>query len=242
MRRLALTVTAAVFAALSLAMAASGGAPAPKRSLEDALERTRQEPSLRYSLHVQIRKDGTPVALHVRGRSDANTISVQMASAGATGGELLDGPFLYQEAPSGLALYGKIRWLRTSLSRLPAHAPVLEVLHALTPEPLLRVVGRAGLHRSPADGVYRGKVAYDDAVVRNGLVRLMGGIEFRGLLLTVHVARDGLIHRVLLTGTTADGSSTLALTARLYAFGQPVHVSPPKPGTFIDLQLEQLSE
>jgi hypothetical protein len=76
--------------------------------------------------------------------------------------------------------------------------------------------------------------------VRTALARLTGGIEFRQLQLVVHVGRDGLIHGLRLTGKTADRSSTFELVGRLFAFNRPVHVSPPKPGTFMDAQLVQL--
>jgi hypothetical protein len=55
------------------------------------------------------------------------------------------------------------------------------------------------------------------------------------------VGRDGLVHRLLITGHTADRASTLALSARLFAFGKPVHVKPPAPGTFVDDKLGQLT-
>jgi hypothetical protein len=58
----------------------------------------------------------------------------------------------------------------------------------------------------------------------------------------VHVAvgRDGLIHAIRITGRTADGKTTLNLRARLFGFGKPVSVKPPKPGSFVDPTLEQL--
>jgi hypothetical protein len=46
---------------------------------------------------------------------------------------------------------------------------------------------------------------------------------------------------VQLTGRTADGKTKLSLRARLYGFGAAVTVVPPKPGTFMDEKLSQLS-
>jgi hypothetical protein len=241
MRRVALTLAATLFAALSIAFAAAGGNAAEKPGLADALKRTSQLHSLHYAVRVRVSENGVPVALHFRGQSDAHTISVHFEAQGSSGGELVYGPFLYVQAPDGVSVLGKIRWLRTTLARLPAGSRELAVLRALKIGPLLRVVGRGTLHGNAAGRLFRGPVAYDDPVVRNGLAHLTGGLEFRGLHLTVHV-RGGLIQTLLLTGKTADGSSTLSLAARLFAFDRPLHVTPPKPGTFMDAELEQLSE
>lgn len=233
-------LAASLFAALSIAFAATSGNAAGKPGLSAALTRTSELTSVHYAVRVGIRENGMPSALKIRGQSDAHTFSVHFAAQGASGGELVYGPFLYQEAPDGVAV-GRVRWLRMTLSRVPANSQLLVVLHALKIAPLLRVIGRGHLQRSSAGSVYRGPVAYDDPVVRASLEHLTGGLEFRQLQLTVHVG-GGLIHRLVLTGTTADGSSTLRLAARLFAFNRPVHVTPPEPGTFVDLELEQLSE
>ena len=241
MRRSALILAAALLAALSISFAASGGRAAEKPGLSDALTRTSHLASLHYAVHVGIREKGMPLALHIRGQSDAHTISVHFQAQGMSGGELVYGPFLYVQAPDGIAVYGKVRWLRTTLTRLPANSRELMTLRALKIGPLLQVVGRGHLNGNGAGRVFRGPVAYDDPVVRDSLSRLTGGLEFRRLRLTVHL-RGGLIDRMRLTGKTADGSSTLSLTAHLFAFNRPLHVVPPKPGTFMDLELERLSE
>jgi hypothetical protein len=241
MRRIALMLVAAIIAALSIAFAASGGRAAEKPGLADALTRTSQLRSLHYAVHIGIQDNGMPLALHIRGQSDAHTISAHFKSSGMSGGELVYGPFLYEQAPDGIAVYGKVRWLRTTLSRLPASSRALTTLRALKIAPLLQVVGRGHLSGNAAGRVFRGSVAYDDPVVRANLSTLTGGLEFRQLHLTVHVHR-GLIDRLLLTGKTADGSSTLSLAAHLFAFNRPLHLVPPKPGTFMDAELEQLSE
>jgi hypothetical protein len=234
-------LAASLFAALSIALAATSGHAAGKPGLSDALTRTSQLASVHYAVRVRIRQNGIPSALNIRGQSDVHTTSVHFATEGTSGGELVYGPFLYQEAPDGVALGGKVHWLRVRLARVPANSQLLVVLRALKIRPLLQVVGRGHLQSSAAGSVYRGPVAYDDPVVRETLAHLTGGLEFRRLQLTVDVG-GGLIHRLLLTGKTADGSATLRLAAHLFGFNRPVHVTPPKPGTFIDLELEQLSE
>lgn len=239
MRRYALMLVAALVAALSIAFAASGGRAAEKPGLAEALTRTSHLASLHYAVHVRILEKGMPLALHIRGQSDGHSISVHYASQGMSGGELVYGPFLYEQAPNGIAALGKVRWLRLTLSRLPAGSRQLATLRALKIGPLLQVVGHG--HLDGAGSAFRGPVAFDDPVVRESLSHLTGGMEFRRLRLTVHV-RGGLVDRVLLTGATADGSSTLSLGAHLFAFNEPLHLVPPKPGTFMDAELEQLSE
>jgi hypothetical protein len=240
MRRFALMLTAALFAALSISFAASGGRAAEKPGLADALTRTSHLASLHYAVHIGISQNGTPFALHIRGQSDAHTVSVHFKTQGMSGGDLVYGPFLYVEAPDGVSVNGTIRWLRTPLAQVPANSKALVALRALKIGPLLAVVGRGHL-RGTTEGSFRGPVAYDDPVVRDNLAHLTGGLEFRALRLTVHVQR-GVIDRLRLTGKTADGSSTFSLAAHLFAFNRPLHLVPPKPGTFMDLELEQLSE
>ncbi|HEX3226924.1 MAG TPA: hypothetical protein VHQ89_12580 [Gaiellaceae bacterium] len=240
MRRSALMLAAALFAALSISFAASGSRAAEKPGLADALTRTSHLASLHYAVHIGISQNGTPFGLHIRGQSDAHTVSVHFKTQGMSGGDLVYGPYLYVEAPDGVAVNGTIRWLRTPLARIPANSRELAAMRALKVGPLLALVARGRLHGNTA-GIFRGPVAYDDPVVRDSLAHLTGGIEFRALRLTVHVQR-GLIDRLRLTGKTADGTSTFSLAAHLFAFNRPLHLVPPKPGTFMDLELEQLSE
>jgi hypothetical protein len=235
-RKAALICATATVAALPVA----GAEAAARPGLRPALARTAHAPSLHYRLRVRIVRDGTPLALHVRGQASRSTISIRLQTGdGRTGAALLDGPFLYELAPNGLVVVGKIRWLRVSLRHLSARADELKAVHAMTPAPLLRVLGEAHLRQAGAR-LYRGAVAYDDPIVRTALARLTNRIEFRQLRVSAFVGRDGLVHRVLLTGRTADGKTTLAFSARLFAFGRPVHVSPPAPGTFMDEGLAQL--
>jgi len=46
---------------------------------------------------------------------------------------------------------------------------------------------------------------------------------------------------IFCTASTSFGSTGFSLHARLYAYGAPVNVVPPKPGTFVDQDLAQLS-
>jgi hypothetical protein len=116
----------------------------------------------------------------------------------------------------------------------------MSTLRSLTPSPLLRIVGEAKLRPRAGAGVFAGTVAYDDPVVRTALRDLANGYEFRDLHLRVVVGRDGLIHRLLLVGHSPDRQTTFVLRAQLYAFGKPVGIMPPAPGTFMDPRLEQL--
>jgi hypothetical protein len=81
---------------------------------------------------------------------------------------------------------------------------------------------------------FHGTLAYDNPAVRAGLVHLTGGLEFRGLRISALVGNDGLVHRIVVTGRTADGRTTFSLRAHLFGLGKAVHVTPPAPGTFLD--------
>jgi hypothetical protein len=251
MPKAALVCAVAAFTALSSALSASGGDAAPKPGLRDALLRTMHAPAVHYAMHVRMHRGDTPLALHVRGQANARTISVRMRMndlelpdgskvPGPSGAALLDGPFLYERAPNGIVVQGTLRWLRLSVAHLSSASEDLKAVHALTPSPLLRVVGQSHTWQAGAH-LYRGTVAYDDPIVRSSLARLTGGLEFRHLRLSVYVGRDRRVHRILITGRTADRKTTLVLSARLYGFGHPLHVSPPKPGTFMDEELAQLA-
>jgi hypothetical protein len=250
-RKPAVVYSLAIVVAASVAFARSGDA-APKPGLARALVRTAKVHTQRYVLRVRITKNELPMSLRVRGQASDRTISVRLTMGdvtlpdgtsvpGPTSAALLLGPFLYERPPSSLGLLGKKRWLRVRVEDLSEASPELKMVHALTPAPLLRVLGEARTTQARAgSGLYRGPVAYDNPAVRTGLARLTGGTEFRGLKVSAWVARDGLVHRLAVTGRTADGASTLEISARLFAFDRPLHVSPPKPGTFLDEHLVKL--
>jgi hypothetical protein len=227
--------------------AAAGGSAAPQPGLAPAVKRTLQAPSARYAIHVAITRGSVPVALHIRGQESASTISVAMRLGGLRladgttvpgpkGAALIDGPFLYERAPSSVVIDGRVRWLRLRLATLPPHSADVAAVHAMTPSSLLHMLEHARMAKPSADRrSFHGTIAYNDAAMRH-LSKLTGGIEFRGLRVWAMVGADGLVHRITLTGHTADGKALLSLRARLFGFGRPVHVTPPAPGTFMDRQ------
>jgi len=191
------------------------------------------------------------LTLHVAGAASRDAVSVHLRLddlvlkdgtrlPGTRGAMLMSRPFLYEAAPNGIAVFGNIRWLRLKVDGLSPRSQTLSTLHALTPAPLLRLVAQSHLRPTGAEGGFSGPVRYDDPVVRTALTALGGGIEFRDLRLFVHVGPNNRIDTLRLTGRTADGKTTLALHAKLFDFGKPVKVVPPKPGTFMDQELAQL--
>jgi len=244
--RIAAILCPVVLAAGSVAFAANGGHSAKAPRLTQAIADTSSASSERYAFQVRMTRDAFPLSLHVRGQSATRTLSVSLHMGDATMPDgtkvpgpstaaLIDGPFLYERAPSSVAARGKVRWLRLRLAELPKGSHDLKTIHALTPGPLLRVLGAARI--APyAHGArsFHGTIAYDHPTVRIGLAQLTAGLEFRGLRISAIVGADGLVHRIVLTGHTADGRTTFSLRAHLFGFGKPVHVTPPAPGTFLD--------
>jgi hypothetical protein len=253
MRRSALfAVPLVLLAAGALALAATGGDRADAVDPAAANARTARASSVHYAVTVTLTERKQPLTLHISGGSSRDALSVRLrldelkmkngaTVPGADTAVLVLAPFVYERAPGGAtALLGKVRWLRLSTDGLSPRSRTLSALRSLTPSPLYRVVAETKLRAVGADGSFAGPVAYDDPVVVTALNRLTGGLQFRSLRVTVQVGRDGLVHRVRIDGRTADGASTLRLRARLYGFGRPVEVVPPKPGTFVDRGLQQL--
>jgi hypothetical protein len=249
MRRIWLIASVSALISFSVAYAATGGTAGRPASLSEAAKRTAHVSLHRFAVDVRITRDGQPLTLHVRGASAPGVLSVTMKtddvtlpdgtrSQGIDGAVLIDGPFLYERAPDNMAI-GKLHWLRLRLADLGPSSPELRNIRNLTPPSLLQVLGEARMHRI-APNVFSGTLAYDDPVVLRGLGSLTGNVEFRGLRITAWVGKDGLLHRLRLTGHTANGSSKLLLQARLYAFGSPVHVHVPVPGAFLDPKLAAL--
>ena len=249
MRRTALICSLAVvvIAAGAFAFAASGGSAV--RTLD--VQKTARASSVHYSVRVRLVKHRQPFTLHISGASSRDRIAVRLQLGaltlkdgtrlpGMSGAILLAKPFLYERAPGGTAVFGKVRWLRLPVLGMPQNSQTLSNVRALTPSPLLRVVAESALRPTATPGGYAGTAAYDDPVVATALQALGGGLQYRNLRVGVVVGRTGMIERVAIRGRTADGKTTLALRARLYGFGVPVKVVPPKPGTFMDQQLSQL--
>lgn len=252
MRKAALIGTVAALLGL---LAAAAADTSNGEALREATNRTARVSSQRFVLTARLTQSAKPTVLHVHGKqAGASLISVHMQLGegvklangtrlpGPTADTLLDGPFLYLRSPATASILNSgDLWLRKSVAALAASSPELRSLRAVTPSPLLRILNEARRPVALQNGaLFHATVAYDDAIVRTALRDLTGGLEFRGLRLAAGVGRDGLVHSVRLTGRTADGTGSLLLTAKLYAFGKPVHVTPPTK--FVDQQLTKLAE
>jgi hypothetical protein len=240
MRKTALiALVAAAFFAGAFTFAAAGGNKDRAQAVDilAANALTARAKSVHYHVAVTLTKSHTPKTLHIDGASARGQLLANLSVGAQTGTVMLDKNFLYESAPQGVVV--NFNWLRLDVGRLSPRSHVMSTLRSLTPSPLLRIVAEAKLRPRGRD-IFEGTVAYDDPVVRTALRDLANGFEFRNLRLRVVVGRDGLIHRLLLTGHSADRKTLFALRARLYGFGKPVKITPPAPGTFMDPRLEQL--
>jgi hypothetical protein len=238
----------AVLAAGAFAFAAAGGSSAPALDLA----KTAQATSVHYSVAVRLVKHEQPLVLHISGGASRDRVAVHLQLGalrlqdgttlpGPSGAIMLSKPFLYERAPGGLAVNG-FSWLRLPTIGMAQNSQALSSVRALTPSPLLHVIQESKLRPVGRAGWYAGTAAYDDPIVMTALDKLGGGLQYRNLRVAVLVARDGLIRSVLITGRTADGTTSMSLHARLYGYGVPVKIVPPKPGTFMDQQLAELQD
>jgi hypothetical protein len=235
-RKTALTAfLVALLGALAFTFAAAGGGKA--RRLD--LSRTANAPSVHYRLEVTLTHARNPKTLEIVGGATRDKLVAHLALGTQSAAIMRDPHFVYEGAPQGIVVLGDVKWLRLRLDGVPQHSQVFSTLRSLTPSPLLNVVSEARLQPAGAH-VFAGPVAYDDPVVRTALHQLGGGFEFRGLHVRIVVGKDGRIHNFVLTGRTADGSTSLSLHARLFGFGAPVRVPLPKPGTFMDPELAKV--
>jgi hypothetical protein len=225
------------------ALVGASVASARVQSLGGAVRATESAPSFRYAISIAVVRDQAfATGLNVRGVSGPGQLSVHVQQIpGGDAAAMIDGPFLYERAPSGAVVTGSIRWLRVPIASIGRGSPVLNAVRSMTPLPLLRVLGESHARLDGA-GAFAGTVHYDDPIVRAAITRFSGGVEFRDVRVTAQVGNDGLIDGIRVTGTTADGTTTLEIKARLYAFGRPVHLTPPAEGTFMDQQLLHLAE
>jgi len=225
-------------AALLAAPAASARTTGPRH----AIRATESASSFRYLIVISVVRSSLPAQLTLRGVSGPGKLFVSARQAsGSEAAAMIDGPFFYERAPNGVAVDGTIRWLRVPIGAGGRSAAALNAVRTMTPAPLLRVLGES--HARPTRGSgFAGKVDYDDPIVRSAITLLSGGIEFHNLRVLAKLGDDGLIHGIRVTGITADGTTTLDIQARLFAFGRPVHLTPPAEGTFMDQQLVQLAE
>ena len=254
MRRTVPIGLAATFCAASVALAASGNATQPRASsLAQAASRTAQVRTQHYTLELRIVQDGIPHYMHAQSAVAPGTVSVHLQLGGVvlpdgtvilgsdTAG-LIDGPFLYERMPNSLSM-GPLRWLRVRIASLGPSHPALRGMHGMTAMPLLHVLAEARAHPVTRDAsLFRGTVAYDDPIVITALKPLSAGLQFRDLRVSASIGPHGLVRHIVITGRTADGKTTLFVEARLFAFGSPVHVSPPAEGTFMDQALLQLRD
>lgn len=250
-RRSALVaVPLALLGAGVFAFAAAGGDGARGVDAAAANARSARATSVHYAVSVTLTERKQPMTLHISGGSSRDALAVRLrlddlklkdgtTLPGTTGAVRMRAPFLYELAPGGASVLGK-RWLRLSTDGLSSRSQTMSSVRALTPAPLFRVVAETKLRPTGVDGSFAGVAAYDDPVVATALNRLAGGLQFRALRLRVQVGRDGLVHGVRIDGRTPDGKTTLRLRAKLYGFGRPVTVVPPKPGTFVDPALDPL--
>jgi hypothetical protein len=222
----------ALLGALAFTFAAAGGCNA--RGLD--VSRTADAPSVHYHVMVTLTHARNPMTLEIVGGATHDKLVAHLSLGMQSASIMRDPHFVYEGAPQGIVVLGGVKWLRLRIDGMPQHSQVFSTLRSLTPSPLLNVVGESKLQRVGAR-VFAGPVAYDDPVVRTALHQLGGGYEFRGLHVRIVVGKDGRIRNFLLTGRTADGSTLLSLHARLFGFGAPVRVRPPKPGTFMDPDL-----
>lgn len=248
MRKSLLLAFVSIFAVASVALAATGD-KAPRSTLAQAVDNTNRARTMRYSIAITVLRVAHPsITLRVEGERGRGSLFVHVrALADTTPGPqqsaLLDGPFLYEGSPNGVAVSGKIRWLRLPVARIGTQARPIATMHNLSPAPLLRVLDEwTHAKTRSANGIFDGTVAYDDAIVQTALVGLTGGIQFRDVRFSAHVGTDGYVHTIRVTGRTADGQKTLLVIAHLYAFGRPVTPRIPGEGTFVDQKTIGLSE
>jgi hypothetical protein len=255
MRRSLLLACVSTFAVASVALAATGGKE-PKATLVQAVSNTNHASSLHYVMEIAVARTHHPsLKLHVRGARGTGSLFVHVRAftslvndgpadaAGPQQSAFIDGPFLYEGSPNGVAVAGKIRWLRVPIARLGSYAPALTAMHNMSPAPLLRIIDEWSNARSHSShGAFHGTVAYDDPIVLTALSGMTGGFEFRHVYFTAQIGQDGYVHSIRVTGTTADRSRTVTVTAHLFGFGRPVRVTPPREGTFMDQKLLSLAE
>lgn len=253
MRRALVLAFVSALAAAPAAMASTPAAPAI--SLAHAVRTTDGVSTLRYVMTISIsRRDEPTLRLHVRGTRSRTSLAIHVQESstdvadgvsvpGPSQSAIIDGPFLYEGAPDGIAVDGAIRWLRVPVARIGQKAPALSNVRSLSPAPLLRVLDEWTRARiRVADGRFRGTVAYDDPIVLAALAGMTGGVEFRDLRFSARADRAGYLHTIRVTGRTADRMRALTVDARLYAFGWPVRVRVPAEGTFMDEKLLGLEE
>ena len=248
MRKLLVLAVLGLAAAVSTAFAATTGdhAAAPRTTVNAALARTSAATSMRYAIRVKMTHEGRRYTLRIAGQSSARALSMTMRLGdlhlsdgtvlpGSDAAAVLEGPFLYERAPSSIVVFGKIRWLRVHIGPQAATKD-LQTVRSLTAAPILSVLHSAHLVAT-SRRAFHGTIAYDSPAVAVNLSRLTGGIQFRDWRIAGTLDANGLVQSVTLRGRTADAKTSFVLDAHLSGFGRHVRVRLPKPGTFMDEQL-----
>jgi len=256
MRRIAITGCLAFCVAASASFGFAASSDASKRhqvrpACADISARTLRATSLYFSMDVTIIKNLRTATLHVNGAVGPGKLTVRQRlvdetpsggppAAPVTGAALIDGPFVYEHAPSGL-VGGKRQWLRQRLADLGPASKELRNIRGLAPRSLLVAMDRARIRATPDRFVYSGWLGYDGTAVRRGLGPVTGNVQVRSLYAVVLTGKDGRVHRIRITGKTADGTANILLLAHLYAFDRPVKVRAPAQNEYIDPKSELLS-
>ena len=248
MHRSVLLAFVSIFAVASVALATTDE-KGPKATLAQAVGKTNRASSFRYALEITVARTHEPaMSLRVKGIRGRGSLFIHIramadAMPGPQQSALLDGPFLYEGSPNGIAIAGKVRWLRVPTARIGQSSKALATMHNLSPAPLLRVVDEWSRARTRAQhGLFHGTVAFDDRIVEAALSGMTGGIQFRHIRFTARVGDDGYVHTIRVTGRTADARRTLTVTAHLFAFGRAVTPPLPGEGTFVDQKSLTLAE
>ncbi len=255
MRRSLLLAFVSTFAVASVALASTGKEDASHSTLGQAVFRTSHASTLRYALVISVtRTHQAALQLRVQGTRTTSSLFVHIKAVSMLAGggaampgpqqsALIDGPFLYEGSPNGIAVQGNVRWLRVPIARIGTSSKAVSTMHNLSPAPLLRIVDEwSRAQTSAPHGAFHGTVAYDDPIVLAALSGMTGGIQFRDVFFTARIGDDGFVHAITITGRTADGSRTLSASVKMYGFDRPVLVSIPGEGTFMDQKLLSLAE
>ena len=248
MHRSVLLAFVSIFAVASVALAATDR-EAPKSTLAQAVTQTNRASSFHYALDITVARTHYPaMSLRVKGIRGRGSLFIHvraMADAlpGPEQSALLDGPFLYEGSPNGVAIAGKVSWLRFPVARIGEQSRPMTTMHNLSPAPVLHVLDESARARTHSrTGLFHGTVAYDDRIVESALSGMTGGIQFRHIWFSARIGKDGYVHTIRITGRTADAQRTLTVTAHLYGFGRAVTPHPPAEGTFIDKKSLALAE
>jgi hypothetical protein len=254
-RMVAASVLGIALIAASVGFAARGGgarAAAPV-GLHAAVMRAAAAPSLRFDLTVQMAAAGQiPQTLHARGASTPDVKSVHLKvddvtapdgtkMTGPFADEKIDGTFLYMRSTMTRPLVGP-GWVRERLAGLGPKSAELQTLRSVAARQLLIAFAQArGVRAGAEAGVFHGWLPYADPAVRSALRGVEGDREYRHLVVTGWVGKDGRVSLLLLRGRTPDRSSSFVLTLSLGGYGKPVAVTPPGQGNFVDVDLSKLS-